>query len=227
MTGETTSHGVEDLIARLRADGVEAGRAEAERLVTDAKADAARILDAARAEAETFLAHAKRDADAYVQAGQKALETASRDAVLSMKSGIAKRFREDVERLVSTHAADPEIIKKMILEVVGKARAAAGDGPAEVILPADALSPDDIRANPADVQSGQATEFVLGLTGQMLRDGISMRAADDLSGGIRVRLDGNDVELDLSDDAIAALLMEHLQPRFRAVMEGVIRGKRG
>lgn len=224
---EQTSHGVDDLIARLRSDGVNAGRAEAERLVSDAKTEAARILDEARAESDTFLANAKREADAYVQAGQTALETASRDAVLSMKSGIANRFRQDVERLVSKHSVDPEIIKKMILEIVGRTRPATGDGPAEVILPAHVVGPDEIRANPSDVQSGKATEFVLGLTGEMLRDGISVRAADDLSGGIRVRLEGNDVELDLSDTSIAALLMEHLQPRFRAVMEGVIRGKSG
>jgi V/A-type H+-transporting ATPase subunit E len=40
--------------------------------------------------------------------------------------------------------------------------------------------------------------------------------------GIRVRLKDEELELDLSDRAIADLLLEHLQPRFRAVMEGQV-----
>ena len=52
---------------------------------------------------------------------------------------------------------------------------------------------------------------------------MTLYAADDFQGGIRARVRGRDVELDLSDEAIAALIMQHLQPRFRATMEGVIK----
>lgn len=34
---------------------------------------------------------------------------------------------------------------------------------------------------------------------------------------------GQEVEVDLTDQAIAKLLLRHLQPRFRALLEGVIR----
>jgi V/A-type H+-transporting ATPase subunit E len=29
--------------------------------------------------------------------------------------------------------------------------------------------------------------------------------------------------VDLSDDAVAGLLLQHLQPRFRAILEGIVR----
>ncbi|MEM8855884.1 MAG: hypothetical protein AAGD34_19435 [Pseudomonadota bacterium] len=61
-----------------------------------------------------------------------------------------------------------------------------------------------------------------GLTQEMLADGVTLHAADDLQGGIRARRADGIIELDLSDEAIASLIMQHLQPRFRAVMEGVI-----
>jgi V/A-type H+-transporting ATPase subunit E len=38
-----------------------------------------------------------------------------------------------------------------------------------------------------------------------------------------VRVSERDVTLDLSDRAVAALLLQHLQPRFRAILEGVVR----
>ena len=40
--------------------------------------------------------------------------------------------------------------------------------------------------------------------------------------GIRVRLLDDDLEIDLTDEAIAELLLEHLQPRFRAVLTGMV-----
>ena len=31
------------------------------------------------------------------------------------------------------------------------------------------------------------------------------------------------IKIDLTDEAIAALLLQHLQPRFRAVLEGIVK----
>ncbi len=220
---EGTSKGVDALIARLRDDGVAAGKAEAERLKTEAQSEAAEIVSKARAEAEQYLAQARKDADNYRRAGEEALNTAMRDAVLTMKSGLMAKFQADVKRMVSNAAAEPEMLKRMILELVGRTRDAAGGGETDVILPAHVVSSEAIKDNPEDIQSGQLTQFVLGLTQKMLKDGVTLHASDDLQAGIRARVTGKDIELDLSDEAIASLLMQHLQPRFRAVMEGVIK----
>ena len=45
-------------------------------------------------------------------------------------------------------------------------------------------------------------------------------AADDDGGGARVRVKGEDAEVDLSDEAVSALLMKHLLPRFQAILQG-------
>lgn len=224
---ETTSRGVDALIARLRKDGVDAGRAEAERLTTEAKAEAAQILTSARREADDYLAAAKRESDAYVTAGERALETAMRDVVLRMRGEMTERFRRDVARLVTASVSESDLLRQMILEVAGRAGAGLGDSRVEVILPARVVGADEIRDNADDVQAGAATQYVLGLTRDMLREGVTLRAERDMSAGIRVRVPGDDVELDLSDEAIAGLLIDHLQPRFQAVMDGVIRGKNG
>lgn len=222
---ETVSRGVDALIERLREEGVAAGRAEAERVKAEAKAEADRILAKARAEADAYLAAAKREADAYRAAGEQALETAMRDAALRLKADMAVRFRDQVRRLVGQHVADEDVLRRMILEVVGRARDDADlEGETTVILPAQVVGPDQIRENAGDIQSDRLTEYVLGLTGEMLQDGVTLVAADDRQGGIRVVTKDGDVEVDLSDEAIAKLLLEHMQPRFRAVLEGVIRG---
>ena len=67
------------------------------------------------------------------------------------------------------------------------------------------------------------TEFVLGLTSEMLRQGISFSASEDGTTGIRVQVKDKDIEIDLTEEAVAVLLLQHLQPRFRAILEGVVK----
>ncbi|NOE35644.1 MULTISPECIES: hypothetical protein [unclassified Ruegeria] len=218
------SHGVDALIDKLRNDGVAAGQAEAEKLREDAKAEAARILADAKREADEFKKKARTESDNYRAAGEEALNTAMRDAVLTMKAGLTDRFKEDVERLVTEEMSDPELIRQMILEVVGRASEGANlDGKVQVILPTKVATQEDIKQNADDIQSGQLTKYVLGLTAKMLRENVELHVADDTQEGIRVRAEDEGVVLDLTDKAVASLLMEHLQPRFRAVLEGVIR----
>lgn len=220
----TIAHGVDALIDKLRNDGVAAGQAEAEKLRAEAKAEAARIVAEAKREAEELKKKARTETDNYRAAGEEALNTAMRDAVLTMKAGLTDRFKADVERLVTKEMSDPELLRQMILEVAGRAGEGANlDGKVQVIVPAKVVSQEDIKQNADDIQSGKLTKYVLGLTAKMLRENVELHAADDVQEGIRVRAEDQGVVLDLTDKAVASLLMEHLQPRFRAVLEGVIR----
>ncbi|MEM9552438.1 MAG: hypothetical protein AAGA05_14760, partial [Pseudomonadota bacterium] len=163
-------------------------------------------------------------ADRYTKAGEEALATAMRDAVLTMKSTLMAQFERDVQRMVSTVLADDQMLRQMVIELVGQVREETGIGDgAQVILPANVVGPDAIRANADDIQSGALTRFALGISQKMLRDGVTLFAASDLHGGIRAQAGEDGIRLDLSDTAIADLLMQHLQPRFRAVLEGVIK----
>ncbi|QFT72410.1 MULTISPECIES: hypothetical protein [unclassified Ruegeria] len=220
----TIAHGVDALIDKLRNDGVAAGQAEAEKLRAEAKAEAARIVAEAKREAEELKKKARTETDNYRAAGEEALNTAMRDAVLTMKAGLTDRFKADVERLVTKEMSDPELLRQMILEVVGRAGEGANlNGRVSVVLPARVATQEDIKQNADDIQSGKLTKYVLGLTAKMLRENVELHAADDVQEGIRVRAEDQGVVLDLTDKAVASLLMEHLQPRFRAVLEGVIR----
>lgn len=226
MEDNTLSSGVDTLIARLREEGVSAGRSEADRILSEAQAQAQQVLAKANAEAREHLETAHKEADAYRAAGKEALKTAMRDAVLGMKAGLMEKFSADVERLVSRQMEDPEILKQMILEVAGRVRDGAGVGAEadmEVILPANVVGLEELRGNPEELEQGRLTKFVLGLTGDMLRDGVALRTADDGTSGIRVQVKDKNITLELTDEAVAALLLQHLQPRFRAVLEGIVK----
>ena len=220
------SSGVDALIERLRQEGVTAGRTEADAILAEAKAQAKQVLDKASAEAQARLESAQKEADAYRSAGEEALKTAMRDTVLDMKATLAQQFSADVKRLVSHQLQDPEVLKRMILEVAARTRDGAeveeGDQ-LEVILPETVVGLQELRQNPEELREGTLTKFVFGLTGEMLRSGVTFSASDDFSSGLRVHVTEKEVTLDLTDAAVASLLLQHLQPRFRAILEGIVK----
>src|SRR5690606_35693291 len=118
----TTSAGVEELIDRLKTDGVTQGKQEAEALIADAKRQSLVILDAAQAEAEQIVASAKAEAQRLQQAGNQSLQLAGRDALLKLRESFQLQFENRLHKLVGKTVQDPQLLREMILEVAGKAR---------------------------------------------------------------------------------------------------------
>ncbi len=218
------SKGVNDLIARLREDGVEAGRAEAATILEKARAEAAALREAAQRDAQAMRDQARRDADAYRQAGQEALETATRDSILDLKTQMTERFRADIRRLVSHQMTDTVFLSRMILELVGRVRDHIdADSAMEIILPAEAVDLEELRQNADDLENSPLTDFVRNVAGDLARRGVNLSVSEDVSAGARIYLENDDVMVDLSDVAVADMLSRHLQPRFRAILEGVVK----
>jgi V/A-type H+-transporting ATPase subunit E len=223
---QKTSVGVEALISRLRDQGVSAGRAEAERMLAEAESKARAIVQNADAEARKKIDGAQAESERLRRAGEDALRAAARDTVLDLKGRLATRFAEDVAKTVATAMRDDALLEKMILAVASRARKdGAVDKAAklEVVLPRSAVGLDDLRRQPEELKKGTLTHFAVAMAGEMLREGVNFSRAEDGSEGIRLALLDRGVSIDLTDKAVADLLLVHLQPRFRALLEGVVK----
>ena len=220
------SQGIDALIARLRDQGVSAGREEGEKIVAEARARAKEIVDKAKEEAKKHLEASHKQADSFQAAGVAAIQMAMRDTVLDLKSQLMQQFSSDVKRLVSRSLHDEALLKQMILEVAGRAREsvdAAGATHLDIVLPAQVVGLDELRNNPDELRRGKLTHFVLGLSDDILRKGVTFSASDEHDCGIRIHMVDQDISLELTDEAIATLLLAHLQPRFRAILEGIVK----
>lgn len=221
-----TTSGVEALITRLRDEGVCAGRTEAERIVAEAQAHAREILQKAEAQARTLRETARKDAEALQRAGEDALRIAVRDTLLDLKGQISQRFAAEVGKTVSSVMRDDELLKRMILAVASRTRAESGIDRAaevEIELPRHAVGLDELRRNPEELVEGSLTHFAAATAADMLRAGVSFTRQEGEEAGIRIHLADRGVSVDLTDKAVADLLLAHLQPRFRALLEGVVR----
>ena len=216
--------GVEALIERLKTQGVGTGRAEAEKIVKDARAEAEAILSKAKGEAEQIVNRARTEAANLEKAGRQALEVAARDTALDLKNRLSQRAAREVKQLVGEEVRRQEILEKLILEVAGQAREkTVGAGAVEILLPEKVVSLDDIARDPTHLQGSSPLGYLASLVVRnMLRQGVTLSSSPNIKAGIKVRLTEKGIELDLSDKAIAELLLQHLQPRFRALLEGIV-----
>ena len=225
-TANAASSGVESLIERLRDEGVARGREEAERITSDAQHRANWIIEQAEEEAALIREKARTESTQLRKGGEEALQVAARDAVLQLKSFLAERFANEVRRVVGKELRDEAFLQQLILEVAGRVRDDAAlerGGPTELLLPRDVIGLDELRRHPEALKEGTLSYFVLELAGQMLREGVTFQVAGDGSAGLRIRLTEQDVEIELTERAVAELLLHHLQPRFRAFLEGMVK----
>lgn len=222
-TGPVSS-GVEALIARLREEGVAQGRAEAERIIAQARGEAERLLQETEQTAAEMIATARAEVERLRISGQEALHIAARDTRLALKAELAEHFATEVRRLVSLQLGNEELMRRLILEIAGRLREEVGeDTPITILLPRDVMGLEELRRNPSELQEGTLTRFVQGLTGEMLRQGVSFGVAEGGLRGLQVRVEEAQVSVDVTDETVTQLLLQHLQPRFRALLEGIVK----
>jgi V/A-type H+/Na+-transporting ATPase subunit E len=92
----------------------------------------------------------------------------------------------------------------------------------EIILPRAVVGLDELRRNPRELRDGALSKFALQSVADMLRSGVTFTPASDDTAGIRIVLKDTGLLVDLTDAAVASVILRHLQPRFRALLEGVV-----
>ncbi|NOQ65325.1 MAG: hypothetical protein GQ582_12515 [Methyloprofundus sp.] len=223
---KATSSGVEDLIQRLRKQGVEAGQERAENIVLDAQKRAEWIIEEAELEAKQLVDQAKKQSDAFQKSGEDALKLATRDSLLKLRDTLLGSFSKEVQRVVGQKMDQEIFLERLILQLAGKVREQLdldSKDNISIFLPNNAVGVDELKNNPDELKAGSLTHFTASIAADMLRKGVSIDVADDIKGGISVRLKEDDMVVDFTDETLSILLLEHLQPRFRTLLQGIVK----
>jgi V/A-type H+-transporting ATPase subunit E len=219
MPDNKQSSGVQELISKLHQEGVATGQSLAEQIVAKARQESMHILDDARAEADKIIADARLEREKFIEHGNAALQLASRDALLRVREACYEEFKNRLKRLVAFTLKDQKFLEELILEVARKAQPVDSTKRLRVLLPAGAATQAEIDREVSNIQPGSLAAFVLGLTADVLRDGLTFGVSDDPSPGIRIQIIEDDVQLELTDETLTTLLLQYLAPRYRAVLE--------
>lgn len=223
---EYAASGVEALIDRLRQEGIAAGEKEGKKRLAEAESRADQIIHDAKAKAEKIVADAKREAQQVQSGGHEALAIAMRDIVLKLKAKLAETVGEKVQHLIAHQLDQEAFLQQLILEVAGKARRDAKldeQKQLQLLLPEKLIGLEELRHNPLELKEGSLSHFILSVAADVLREGVEFAQSEEGRAGISIYLREQDVQLDLTDERLAQVLLEHLQPRFRAILEGMVK----
>ena len=218
----TISVGVQELIEKLRNQGVDTGRQEGSKIVANAEAQAAATIADAEKRAAAIVSKAREEADFITKAGKEALQLAERNVVLELKDYLLDQFSDQIRAVVSQSMENDKLLEAMILEVAGQNNL-RGEKNIEVILPRKVIGVDELRDSPELLKAGGLLEFVMKRATSMLTKGVTFQVGNAQQSGISFRLKDKDIQVDLTDEAVAAVLLKYLQPRFRALLEGIIK----
>lgn len=221
MNDTKETSGVQELIDKLKNQGVNEGQKQAEQILKEAHNKASRILTQAQEEADKLLFETRHTLEVERKSSQEAIKTAFRDTEIALRSKVREAFSAHLKRLVSLQLEDKNFIKELVLAIASvKTPEIAQASQLEVLLPSKIFETDEKGTHLSKDGKKRMRHLVLGITDGMLREGIELKSSTDVKGGIKVRLTGKDIELDLTDEAFTDLLLKYLLPRYREIVSG-------
>ncbi len=112
--GET----IEEFVAKLQAEGVQAGRQQADEILTQAQEQAEGTLADARNQAEKIVAEANAEAQSILERGNTELQLATRDVAMKLRESLGRAIQLVLARGATEKLQDAEFLSKLLHEIV-------------------------------------------------------------------------------------------------------------
>jgi V/A-type H+-transporting ATPase subunit E len=198
---------LQELIDKIKRDGIESASEEALRLKTQAEGEAKHIVDAARREAADIIAKGTADAERAEKAGEAALEQASRNLVLAFKKEI-ETLLDKIIALKIDAVYNDEVLKEVLPGLL-KNWASQGSDALDVLL-----SEKDRKALEGYFNGKLASE---------LAKGLELKTDRNLGSGFRIAEKDGSAYYDFSAESVAELLSAYLNPRLAEILKSAVK----
>ncbi|MCL2276264.1 MAG: V-type ATP synthase subunit E [Treponema sp.] len=199
---------VQELIDKIRKDGIRSATEEANRIKVEAQTEAARVLDSAKKEANDILSNAKSEAQRTESAGKAALEQASRNLLLGFKDEVQALLDKIVGESVKASYND-DVIRQILPDLI-KSWADKGSDNLSIILGEGELSR----------LQGFFNERLAG----ELSKGVELKSNRKLTSGFRISNKEGSAYYDFSAEAVAQLFSTYLNQKLADLLKATSKG---
>jgi len=199
---------VQELIDKIKKDGIKAATEEANKIKAEAETEAKRLLDSARREADDIINRGRQDAERSEKAGLAALQQASRNLILSFKDEVQSLLERIVKEAVNKNYNDDVLTQA--LPGILTAWAAKGTDNLAVILPENELS--------------RLHGFFNERLAAELSKGVELKSNRKLSSGFRISNKEGSVYYDFTSEAVANLLSGFLNTKLAGILKESSKG---
>lgn len=210
--GET----IESFVAKLQAEGVQAGREKADKLAAEAQGRAEEIVRQAEERAKKTVADAQSKAKELLAKSSEELELASRDAVLKLRDALGQALQAIVTAPVREHLSKPEFLKGVIHDLVVQYAAADQKGAGAVVLNLTGEMKDQL----GDWALQELRRAASGSSGAPIDLRATLKQA-----GFEYRASGGTVEVTV--DSVVETLRELVGASLRDKLDKALKGREG
>ena len=196
---------IESFVEKLQKEGIETGKAEAEKIIADARSQAEKIIAEARTQADAIINDARAQAQRDLKRGKDELELACRDTILHLRETINKIIKAILEQAVDEKLHDDKFLEDLIREVVIQYAKQDAEGTRSI----------EIKLNDETLQA-----ILSRTTGQMTRAN-QTKGGMDLKSGLKsagFEYESGEGKVEVTADSITEVLMEMISPRLREVI---------
>lgn len=197
---ENSNTNLNDIIQKIKAEGIEEAERRSEEIIKEARLTASKILNKAGLDAEAITKEAEEEIRKKEGIGKMALEQAARDIILSIQTSLTEIFDSLIKREYQTVLSGKPLETVLIKLIEGWQKDEMGELNIELLL-----SESDRNA---------LLEGFLSKLNEEIKTGIELKAHPNIEKGFRVGVKGSHVYHDFTDEGLAEVLAEYLNPRF-------------
>jgi len=197
---ENSNTNLNDIIQKIKAEGIEEAERRSEEIIKEARLTASKILNKAGLDAEAITKEAEEEIRKKEGIGKMALEQAARDIILSIQTSLTEIFDSLIKREYQTVLSGKTLEAILIKLIKGWQKDEMGELNIELLL-----SESDRNA---------LLEGFLSKLNEEIKTGIELKAHPNIEKGFRVGVKGSHVYHDFTDEGLAEVLAEYLNPSF-------------
>ncbi len=195
---------LQELIDKIKKDGVEVAEAEASNILVSAKAEAEKIVADAKAQAEKLIANAKVEIERMTKSSEEAIRQAGRNLLISFRESVNKQLEAIIREKATEFYSSDDFIKVIVSVVEGWANEPNAEDITVILSKEDLQSLEEVALD--------------ALRDKMIK-GVMLKASDSVSGGFRIALNNGTAYYDYSADAVVEMLSNYLSPKITALLK--------
>jgi V/A-type H+/Na+-transporting ATPase subunit E len=200
---------VQELLERIKSEGVDTARDEAAKIVAAAEEKARSVLADAEETVAELEANTKSRIAATESASKLALMQASRDSILALR-GKVQDFMRGAVLATTTDVMNSEFLSKLLPDILREIAKEAGSN-LSVLLPQKTLE---------NIDSALANRLAV-----ELKRGVEFKPFSGINAGFRIAMEGSAANYEFSAEAVADILASRVNARLAECVKNSLEGK--
>lgn len=196
---------INEIVALLKRDGVEAGESEANKIIEEAEKKASEILNHAKTEKDKYIEEAKEEAEKHQRSAEANIRMAIKQGLNQFKESIEKDLLKPTILETLNKNMNGETIKEVIINIVD-AYAKAGFKTNELTVILDKEEGEKIK----DTLLTEIKTKVKNSSGIEISD-------EKIPKGVKLVSKGSNLSLEFTPETMTEVLLSFVRPEFRKI----------